>query len=185
MIRTLEGLARGALCAGAAVVFAGAAAADAQGLALPPGSALLEQQIRQRTPPGVSACAARAGEASGPVGEMQALAAARRCAPNMSGADIDGLVFLVLMSSARAQDQELRSAMASMRAASQAKQDQRQVAARKAALADAKDSIGEMSPQDQLALQMAQDRRSKSLQALSNVMKKLRDSDAAIVGNLK
>ncbi len=47
------------------------------------------------------------------------------------------------------------------------------------------DSMSETSEMDSLRLQMAMDRRSKLLDALSNVMKKISDTSAAIVGNLK
>lgn len=52
-------------------------------------------------------------------------------------------------------------------------------------IADQIDSAAEMGEMESLRLQMMMDRRSKMLQALSNIMKKQSDTAAAIVGNLK
>jgi hypothetical protein len=47
------------------------------------------------------------------------------------------------------------------------------------------DSMSEMSEMTSLRLQMAMDRRSKFLETLSNIMKKISDTDSAITQNLK
>ncbi|MCX6895860.1 MAG: hypothetical protein NTZ16_10260 [Verrucomicrobia bacterium] len=47
------------------------------------------------------------------------------------------------------------------------------------------DSMGDMSEEQQLRLQMAMDRRAKVEEILSNVMKKMSDTQSNIVGNLK
>lgn len=47
------------------------------------------------------------------------------------------------------------------------------------------DSLSEMSETESLRLQMAMDRRSKFLETLSNLMKKISDTSSSIVGNLK
>lgn len=47
------------------------------------------------------------------------------------------------------------------------------------------DSMSEMGEMESLRLQMAMDRRSKFMDTLSNLMKKISDTDASIVGNLK
>jgi hypothetical protein len=48
-----------------------------------------------------------------------------------------------------------------------------------------KDSLDEMSEQEQLKLQMYMDRRSKAEAALSNLMKKMNDTHMSIIQNLK
>jgi hypothetical protein len=47
------------------------------------------------------------------------------------------------------------------------------------------DRLGDMGELEQLRLQMAMDRRSKFISTLSNLMKKLSDTSAAIVQNMK
>ena len=47
------------------------------------------------------------------------------------------------------------------------------------------DSMSELAEMESLRLQMAMDRRSKFMEALSNIMKKMSDTDSAIVQNLK
>ncbi len=47
------------------------------------------------------------------------------------------------------------------------------------------DSISEMGETDSLRLQMTMDRRSKFLEALSNIMKKTSDTSASVVKNIK
>ena len=47
------------------------------------------------------------------------------------------------------------------------------------------DSLSEMGEMDMLRLQMLMDRRSKLEEALSNMMKKMAETQGAIVGNLK
>jgi chromosome segregation ATPase len=47
------------------------------------------------------------------------------------------------------------------------------------------DSMNEMSEETSMRLQMAMDRRSKFVEALSNIMKKINDTQNTIVQNLK
>ena len=47
------------------------------------------------------------------------------------------------------------------------------------------DSMSEMGEMESLRLQMAMDRRSKLLTTLSNVLKKISDTDQSITQNLK
>jgi hypothetical protein len=53
------------------------------------------------------------------------------------------------------------------------------------AIEDRLDALGELSQAAAQRLQMAIDRRSKFLSTLSNIMKKMSDTDAAITQNLK
>lgn len=48
-----------------------------------------------------------------------------------------------------------------------------------------KDSLSEMSEEEQLKLQMAMDRRSKALETISNLMKKASDTQQGVVKNIK
>jgi antitoxin ParD1/3/4 len=52
-------------------------------------------------------------------------------------------------------------------------------------LRDKLDSLSEMGEMESLRLQMIMDRRSKMLETLSNIMKKISDTQESIVGNLK
>ena len=54
-----------------------------------------------------------------------------------------------------------------------------------APIAETKDSLADMSEMDQLRLQMAMDRLSQSMSALSNVLKKISDTHGSIVNNVK
>jgi predicted nucleic acid-binding Zn-ribbon protein len=47
------------------------------------------------------------------------------------------------------------------------------------------DSMSEMGETESLRLQMAMDRQSKFMQTLSNIMKKMSETQSAIIGNLK
>jgi len=47
------------------------------------------------------------------------------------------------------------------------------------------DSVSEMSEMTSLRLQMAMDRRSRLLQTLSNIMKKISSTDDGLVQNMK
>ena len=47
------------------------------------------------------------------------------------------------------------------------------------------DSLSEMGEMESLRLQMMMDRRSKFIQTLSNVLKKIADTASGIVGNIK
>lgn len=47
------------------------------------------------------------------------------------------------------------------------------------------DSMNEMGEMDSLRLQMAMDRLGKMMETLSNIMKKIDDTDSAIVNNMK
>jgi hypothetical protein len=60
-----------------------------------------------------------------------------------------------------------------------------QLAALQDQLKQSLDSMNEMSEMTSMRLQMAMDRRSKFIEALSNIEKKISDTDAAIVQNMK
>lgn len=110
------------------------------------------------------------------------------------GADIEELAFIVLMDASKSADDDLQSIMAETKAQNAAKQKLRgeMQAANRAALnnavqsaQDKHDSMNEMSEMTSMRLQMAMDRRSKFVEALSNIMKKMSDTDSSIIQNMK
>jgi len=132
---------------------------------------------------------------------------ARACGPNLGGAAFAALAFIVMMDASKSAEADLQSIMAGVKQIDQAKAQQRRLAGtvdkQASGAADpcggnrpcgptagiarngAKDSADDLSQQDQLALQQAQDRKTQADQTLSNLMKKASDVDAGIVGNLK
>jgi hypothetical protein len=54
-----------------------------------------------------------------------------------------------------------------------------------ASIAETKDSLADMSEMDQLQLHMAMDRLSKAMSALSNMLKKIGDTQDSITNNIK
>jgi len=54
-----------------------------------------------------------------------------------------------------------------------------------ASIAQTKDSLADMSQMDQMQLQMAMDRLSKAMSTLSNLLKKVSDSQGTITNNIK
>ncbi len=100
--------------------------------------------------------------------------------PSLRGADIDSVVLLVMMQAAQDEQSDLQQTMNQMQQNTQAKQ-----AARATAKSDSTTQMGDMSSETQLRLQMAMDRRSKFLEAISNVMKSASDTQSAVIANLK
>lgn len=54
-----------------------------------------------------------------------------------------------------------------------------------ASIAQTKDSLADMSEMDQLQLQMAMDRLSKAMSTLSNLLKKVSETQGSITNNIK
>lgn len=118
--------------------------------------------------------------------------------------DIEALAYLVLMQASKSAQDDLKAAMASVKAINDAKRCLRQkkktcddqVKARKdlsAAQVDAvvqamgasEDSLSELGETESLRMQMAMDRLSKLLTTLSNLQKKIADTQASVISNLK
>lgn len=123
--------------------------------------------------------------------------------------DVAALVFIVLMEATKDAQDDLKSIMDGVKAINAAKACVRQTQSRAAALRcikglkasadlplaaldnmrealkDKLDSLNEMGETESLRLQMAMDRLSKFHATLSNLMKKIADTDSAIVSNLK
>jgi hypothetical protein len=151
----------------------------------------------------------------------------RLAGQDFGSGDIEALIQMVMMESARQADAELRETMEQMQANNKRKAEMRAgMAARREAAADARaelkdatlemaerspkpvtiacirapcnpqitpvqqptdqtDSLSEMGETDSLRLQLAMDRRSKFMEALSNLMKKSSDTAETITSNLK
>ncbi len=161
----------------------------AEGPAFPPGAEAREARLLARLPPAASQCAARQGRAhaSGTFGDGEARAAVLGCPGG--GGDIQALVFIALMESAKGAEEDLRGQLEQLQAANQAKAKQREAHAllqgERQRLAGGKDSVSDMSQMQPLRLQVYAERRNKLYETLSNMMKKAGDTDSTIVGNLK
>ena len=125
--------------------------------------------------------------------------------------DIEALAFLVMMQASKAASEDLRSIMAEVKAVAGAKSRVRKLLGQrrdKAASLDAEsavqlaatlvaaglhreltdllgDGLSELGEMEQLRLQMVMDRISKMMSTLSNILKKLADTQSAIAQNLR
>jgi hypothetical protein len=111
--------------------------------------------------------------------QSKARAAVTAAFPGIAGQDVDAVAFLVMMQATHDQDADIQQAMADMRKTTAAKQAIRN------AQGNSEGQMSEMSTQMQVELQMSMDRRSKFLEAMSNLLKAAANTDAAIVANLK
>jgi len=110
--------------------------------------------------------------------QSRARASVAQAFPNLRGMDIDAVVFLVMMQCTQDQQSELQQTMSTMQQNTAGKQAVRSAQNSTAQLSD-------MSTMQQMRLQMIMDRRSKFLDALSNVMKSASDTQSAVIANLK
>lgn len=118
-----------------------------------------------------------------PTTDFQALATSdvRAAFPgNLSQQDIDTLVFVVLMQASQDQQSELKNQMAAAQAAAQQKDRLRAGQEQKG-----KTAVSDLGEMDSLRLQMAMDRLSKFYTTLSNIEKKVSDTQDQIIQNLK
>ena len=99
--------------------------------------------------------------------------------PGLAALDIDSVVFLVMMQAAQDQESDLQQMMAAVQKETAAKQ-----AARSAQQAAAQQH-SDMNSDIQVRLQLAMDKRSKFIEALSNVMKSASDTQSSVISNLK
>lgn len=111
--------------------------------------------------------------------QAQARASVAQAFPGLSGVDIDAVVFLVMTECAQDQQSDLEAQMNQMQQAN----------AQKQALRNQQNAMNQqqsdMSQQMQTELQMEMDRRSKLLEAISNVMKTASDTQSAVIANMK
>jgi hypothetical protein len=108
---------------------------------------------------------------------------------NLTDADIESLVFLVMFELTQAEDKDLRDQMTRMEEENRRKQQRRDQAAQAAGTArpvhahqDSLDALGQTS---NMRLQMTMDRRSKALSALSALLEKTSVTASNITQNLK
>jgi len=94
---------------------------------------------------------------------------------SLTNADIEALMFLVLMESAKSSKEDLKSTMADVKGANAQKSSMRDAQATKNAATDAQS----------LRLQAQMDRQAKMLQTASNLMKKMAEAGSTTVQNLK
>jgi hypothetical protein len=115
--------------------------------------------------------------------------------------DILDLVYVVILQAVEDAEAELKTAMDEIRRrnerlrrwrklipdlqAHRGGADETLIRSAGAVVADQLSSLSEMSEQTSLRLQMAMDRRSKLMEALSNLLKKQSDTASAIISNLK
>jgi hypothetical protein len=99
-------------------------------------------------------------------------------AGTLSNADVDALAFMVLMQATKDAQSDLKNMMGGVQQTNQQKQAQRSAQKQQ-------DSMNEMSNEQSLRLQMAMDRLSKLTETLSNIEKKMAQTDDSIVKNLK
>ena len=168
-------------------------------LTFPPGAVAREAALQPKLTPRAQAYVKSQGKAQAEMGVAATPASATQTlGPRLEGLDIDSLMFLVMMETARDADADMRDVMARMDAANARKQDQRDRKTKAPVTIGgghplnagstggvAKDALSEMSQGDQMRLQQAMERYSKAMEALANVMKKSSDTSNAITGNLK
>ncbi len=111
--------------------------------------------------------------------QSSARALVMRAFPTLQGQDIDALVFLVMMQCTKDEESDLRQIMNETKAMTAAKQNLRNPLRASAA------NASELSDMDSMRLQMLMDRRSKLLEAMSNMMKSVSDTQSGVIGNLK
>lgn len=148
---------------------------------LPAAAVARAASIRRRTPPRTLALVDRlAAERTPPAQVRPRLGAAL---PALGESDIDALVLLVMMRLASDADADLRATLADIQAVNAHKQALRHAGGGRVAGND--DSLGEMSEMESLRLQMAMERRSKFVEALSNTLEKIDQTQEQVVHNLK
>jgi hypothetical protein len=198
----------------AAILTLGIMGAMAQTIpALPPGSEAVEARLMIKVGPQTRGFIRQ--EATRQRGNQTfSDAAASRSVQglNLDGADIDALMFLVMMEAAKSAQEDLKSIMDGVKAINDAKASNRRTARTNAArpraainraaisvvprskqdidaeierVKDDLDSMSEMGEMESLRLQMAMDRMSKMMSTLSILLKKISDTNATITQNLK
>ena len=118
-----------------------------------------------------------------PTADFHALAVAEvrssfQASGNLSNEDIETLAFLVMTQAAKDSQSDLKNIMDGVKKTNQQKQAQRNAQ-------NQKDSLSEMSEEESLRLQMAMDRQSKLMEAVSNIEKKMAETQDSTVKNLK
>ncbi len=114
--------------------------------------------------------------------------------PNgLLGADIESLISFIMAQAARDAEADLKTLLAEIKETNRSKEELRKFLeyrrAKRAGGSPEKpaglDSMSEMSDVQALRLQMYMDRRSKAMSAISNLLKKISDTQQSIVQNWK
>lgn len=103
---------------------------------------------------------------------------ARFAGQKISGADVEALALLVLMDANASAQDDLKSVMAAVKSANARKASAR-------AGVDKPDTLGDLSSDQQMRMQMAMDRLAKLESTLSNLLKKMSDAAGQLTQNLK
>ena len=168
-------------------------------------TALYVRHSARLTPAGRNWAALESQRLAGGALDPSAVAgdAAQTCTIAMgacSGGDIEALVMIVMMQAASDADQDLKDIMAEVKANNSAKSQMRaamqrmrmsrvksaqELNADMQSVKNGLDSMSDMSEMESMRLQMAMDRYSKLMEALSNIMKKMSDTNGNIINNLK
>jgi hypothetical protein len=99
-------------------------------------------------------------------------------AGTLSNGDVEALAFMVMMQATKDAQSDLKNIMDGVQQTNQQKQAQRSAQ-------NQKNSMSELGDEQSLRLQMEMDRLSKLMEALSNIEKKMAQTDDSIVKNLK
>ena len=99
--------------------------------------------------------------------------------PDIAQGDIELVAFVVMMEATHEEDADLRQAMDEM------KQNNAKKQGAHGAQKSSADQMSDLGSMDQMRLQMAMDRRSKLIEALSNILKKTSDTSDSVIQNLK
>jgi len=95
--------------------------------------------------------------------------------PGVASSDIDAVCYMVMMEAANDNGADLQQTMNQVQ----------QTTASKQAVRQASNSMSDMNSQQQMSLQMAMDRRDQLLEAISNMMKSVSNTQSSIVQNMK
>lgn len=117
--------------------------------------------------------------------QVEAHDAGMRAFPAAGQPDIDAATFLILMQAADNQEKELQSLSDQMQKDADQKKALRTPQPKTTLSAGQPSQPGDMSTQQQMLLQNAMDRRSKLMEAISDIMKKVSSTSDSVVKNLK
>ncbi|HEV2561393.1 MAG TPA: hypothetical protein VGT78_04570 [Rhizomicrobium sp.] len=129
-------------------------------------------------------------------GDVQSFCGGTSACFDIANMPIEDAVLMMMMLIDNDAEQDMRDQLADMQREQQQKQAmraaQQQMRAQQQSMRqqmqneyNAKDSLGDMSQEDQLELQQLQDRHQKLSVALSNAVKKFEETDDSIVKNMK
>lgn len=172
---------------GALLLWAGPAAASSHS-DIPAAARAREAALLAKASPAVKAWVREEGQRlrkAGGVSESAVQAAARARFGSLGGVgdgDIMAIAFLVMMDAAKSAQEDLKATMAEVKSMNAAKTRQRAALDRQK---DQRDSLSDLSQEQQLKMQMVMERHNKAVEALSNLMKKMSETQSSIIGNLK